>query len=309
MLALRDTIGSQAYLTNARPKCDEALPHCGGCLRLGKHCPGPFQGTFFVDSTAIFSQSRTTRRGVRKRCGPKKNPAGLVLESTDTESVKSSSVRASLGDGKASPTIPGYHPNECCLDGVGKDVIYPNLVDDMAIVKSSAADEFRLPSTYRPNPADQFQHLYLSHFIESYSTVEAHKSGLHAWTRDLPAILSLSTSQTATFALRATTMALYSKMTGDKGIEIDACRWYTKGLETQRESLKHTVGCISTDVAICSAIMFSVFESIISTTPRGWLEHFSAAANMVYLRGAEKCQRGLVHRFFRSVRLASVRPF
>jgi hypothetical protein len=94
MLALRDTIGSRADLANARTKCDEALPRCGGCLKLRKHCPGPFQGTFFVDSTAIFSQSRTTRRGVRKRCGPKKNPADLVLESTDTESVKSSSVGA-----------------------------------------------------------------------------------------------------------------------------------------------------------------------------------------------------------------------
>jgi hypothetical protein len=193
---------------------------------------------------------------------------------------------------------------------VDKDAISPNLVDDRAVVKPSAANEFCLPSTYRPNPADQFQHLYLSHFIEPYSTIEAHKSGLHAWARDdLPAMLSLSISQTATFAIRATTMAIYSKMTWDKGIETDACRWYAKGLETQREILERTVGCISMNVAICSAIMFSVFESIISTTPRCWLEHFSAAANMVYLRGAEKCQRGLVHRLFRSVRLASVRPF
>jgi len=106
-------------------------------------------------------------------------------------------------------------------------------------------------------------------------------------------------------------MAFYSKLTGNKDLEFEATRWYSKGLEAQRKKLLDVsttdhYDMEATNGAVCSAIVFSLFESIISTTPIGWLQHVTAAGRMLDIAGPERCQIGLMHMYFKSVRLSSV---
>jgi hypothetical protein len=100
--------------------------------------------------------------------------------------------------------------------------------------------------------------------MEFYCTTEAQNQGLHILVDDLPKILSLSTNQTPTYAIRATSMAIYGKITGSEDFKIDARQWYAKGLETQRKSLARLVGIhdkgLPADSATCASTMFSIFH-------------------------------------------------
>lgn len=53
-------------------------------------------------------------------------------------------------------------------------------------------------------------------------------------------------------------------------------------------------------------MMFSYFESIVCTIPMGWLQHHVAAIKMLEIAGPEQYQSGLMHMFFRSLRIAAV---
>jgi hypothetical protein len=161
---------------------------------------------------------------------------------------------------------------------------------------------------YQPERGTLFQQLYVAHFISSEDT------RVHSWLAELPNILSRPNGNEEVYAIRAATMALYGKLTRDKQVEAEASKWYAKGLEVQRTKLclasqkRNYRPCIHG--AIGAAILFSYFESIICTMPMGGLQHYAAAAQMLEVAGPENCQSGLMHMFFRSTRIASVRiPF
>lgn len=176
-----------------------------------------------------------------------------------------------------------------------------------ASAERSLVVKFRLPNSYQPEKGHIFQQLYLAHFIS------AQDESAHSWISQLPVILekSLCRSSPEIFAVRATTMALYGRMSGSKQVELDASNWYALGLESQRKNLfkfaKPDPTCTFITGAVCAAIMFASFESIISTSPFGWLQHFRAAEKMLSALGPAGCQKGLLNKFFRSMRVASVR--
>lgn len=110
-------------------------------------------------------------------------------------------------------------------------------------------------------------------------------------------------------------MAHYGKRTGNVSFQTNACRWYVKGLETQRlQSQQYQlqlangkdINDVITDASICAPIMFGIFETIMSTSLAAWAQHFKAAGKLLEMKGPEKCQRGLLHPLFRTVRLAAV---
>jgi hypothetical protein len=166
----------------------------------------------------------------------------------------------------------------------------------------------RLPSNYQPNRGDIFQQLYISHLVFSHDPLT------HPWIPYLSDMLSSplnSNFSTGIFAIRAASMAFYSKLTANKDLEFEATRWYSKGLEAQRKKLLDVSTTDHYDLdamngAVCSTMVFSLFESILSTTPIGWLQHVRAAGRMLDIAGPERCQIGLMYMFFKSVRLTSV---
>jgi hypothetical protein len=162
----------------------------------------------------------------------------------------------------------------------------------------------KLPTTYQPLKGDIFQQSYIAHFISS------HEACVHSWIGQLPNLISDPIYSPEVYAIRATTMAFYGKISGSKDLELEATRWYSKGLESQRVHLeaasnkkKHG---LCTKRAVCAAILFSHFESIICTDPVGWIHHYNAASKLLELSGPKKCRGGLLHMFFRTMRLASV---
>lgn len=110
-------------------------------------------------------------------------------------------------------------------------------------------------------------------------------------------------------------MALYGKQRGDAAMQLEACYWYDKGLESQRHESHETelqlarcgsaAGKIS-EATISAPILFSLFECLMTTSFAAWAQHITAAGKMLELRGPTMCQDGIIHHLFRSVRLGSV---
>ena len=102
---------------------------------------------------------------------------------------------------------------------------------------------------------------------------------------------------------------------GDMSMQMEACRWYDEGLEAQRFESELTELHLLTggniyqrlDVVTVSApVMFSLFESMITTSYVAWSQHFKAAAKMLEMRGAISCQSGFIHYVFRTVKIGAV---
>lgn len=179
--------------------------------------------------------------------------------------------------------------------------------EEVAAKESQSICHTRLPTLYQPEKSDIFQQLYLAHFISSHDT--EHQS----WISKLPHILAISNSpgRPEVYAIRATTLAFYGRLTSDEVLQIEASKWYAEGLKAQRESLPITANNrgdeLRTQGAVCSAIMFSLFESVICTDPMGWMHHYDAAAKMLEIVGPQNCQSGLMHLLFKTIRLSAVR--
>lgn len=158
-----------------------------------------------------------------------------------------------------------------------------------------------LPTSYQPHRGEIFQNLYIDHFISLQDT------SIIAWITELPKIAHAPSSQSELYGIRAATMASYARLSGNKDIEREASKWYLRGLDAQRKSLSSATNHTScSQGAVGAALMFSCFESIICTTPMGWMQHYEAAIKMFEIAGPEKCQTGLIHMYFRSIRLPAV---
>ncbi|KAF2801614.1 uncharacterized protein BDZ99DRAFT_528339 [Mytilinidion resinicola] len=168
--------------------------------------------------------------------------------------------------------------------------------------------DFRLPTTYQPYRGVQFDQLYICHFLSAFAFNGSQKEGFHVWSKEL--LPMRHKNSTLIYATRAASMAFYGRICQDENTVIEACRWYSASLQSQRESLELArVGRDERDTsvaAICAAILLSTFESMVSTTPLGWLQHYEGAVKVIEILGPEACQSGLLHSLFRSVRHGSV---
>ncbi|KIW87935.1 uncharacterized protein Z519_11520 [Cladophialophora bantiana CBS 173.52] len=171
--------------------------------------------------------------------------------------------------------------------------------------------QFSLPTTYTPNAAPLFEQLYLSNLIVSYSCPEGQRAGLHMWIPNLPRMLASWENPVITYSSRATSMALYGRLIKSTTIAFQARKCYAKCLQLQKDSCRIDATGVqkspnsSSLASIAATCLLAVFESTASTTPDGWVHHFSAAIRMLLLKGPIACQRGLANQLFRSLRLAS----
>ena len=162
----------------------------------------------------------------------------------------------------------------------------------------------KLPASYQPRRTEIFLELYISNFVSLQDT------SVHPWITALPKLVSSSADQSEVYGIRAATMALYGRMSGNRDLEVEASSLYSRGLDAQRETLPVADKAQSYQFcchkAVAAAMMFSYFETVICTMPMGWMQHYIAATKMCELSGPEKCQTGLMHLFFRSIRVAAV---
>ena len=106
-------------------------------------------------------------------------------------------------------------------------------------------------------------------------------------------------------------MAVYGQLIGDKSIQIDACRWYAKGLENQRLQTQRLRLMNATkppdvdtldDAAICAPIMLALFESVMCKNFEAWSQHLLAAGELLEMRGPESCTSIQSLSMFRTIR-------
>jgi hypothetical protein len=168
-----------------------------------------------------------------------------------------------------------------------------------------ASQASKLPTSCQPSRGDIFQDLYIANFIS------AQDPSVHPWIVELPKLAATSSGKSELYGIRAATLALYAKLSGNKDLEVEAVKWYSKGLDAQRDQLPLAAKTKSyrpcCHKSIGAAMMFSYFESVICTMPVGWMQHYAAAIKMFEIARPENCQTGLMNMFFRSVRVAAVR--
>jgi hypothetical protein len=183
---------------------------------------------------------------------------------------------------------------------------------------------WRMPSLYNPPRCDIFQQHFLAHFISSFG--KNHPGNMQrTWMHELPLVLNTHPSSSVNYAIRAATMAFYGSLVNDESIQIEACKWYARGLVGQRSQISGLEAGLTgsadpggaavaevnipSEEAICTSIMLGYFEISCSTTPLGWFQHIQGAARLLEMRGPQNCQIGIAHRMFRTVRLNMVRRF
>ena len=160
-----------------------------------------------------------------------------------------------------------------------------------------------------------YRQVILQQFITAFFHPQSPEVRPNAWVYELPTLMSNHSSSALVYSVGAASMAHYGKRTGNISMQIEACRWYDKGLEAQRlESERtelHLINGGNVDqrlgvAAISAPIMFSLYESMMTTSFVAWAQHLKAAAKMLEMKGALNCQSGLIHHLFRTVRIGAV---
>src|SRR6202012_2533554 len=95
----------------------------------------------------------------------------------------------------------------------------------------------RSPLIYTPSAAPMLEQIYLSNFIAAYTCPEGRRAGLHSWVTDLPQMVSSEEHSAVVYASRATTLALYGRLTKSKAVALEARKCYGKCLQLQRDSV------------------------------------------------------------------------
>lgn len=170
------------------------------------------------------------------------------------------------------------------------------------------AAQLLLPASYQPSLISPFEGLYINHFIDFYFDSQA-KLKHNSWVNVLPILLNASPSPGVRYSIRAATMAIYGKLTGDESIQLESIRWYTLGLKSQRLQLQ--ILCegdkpVPDASMVFVPLLFCHFESCMCTAPDAWMPHAVAAENILVMMGPHVCRSRPMHAIFLSVRVSAV---
>ena len=172
-----------------------------------------------------------------------------------------------------------------------------------------------LSPAYESLQAEPYRQMIMHQFITAFWNPESRNIRPNAWVYQLPSLMSTHPASALVYSVRAASMAHFGKRTGNVSMQVEACRWYDRGLESQRLESQRTELQLRNgdsvhqrlDAATISApLMFSLFESMMTTSFAAWSEHLKAAGKMLEMRGPEGCQTGLIHHLFRTVRVGAV---
>lgn len=224
-------------------------------------------------------------------------PNPIVFRTNPPESLCSSVDRKGPADERESERL-----------NVDRVVIVPQAHGISNPTDLDSAAELLLPAPYQLSRISPFEELYISHFIDFYFSPQA-ETKLNSWVNALPILLNASPSPGVRYSIRAATMAIYGKLTGDKSIQLESIRWYTRGLESQRLQLQMLCegGKAVLDASmVLVPMLFCHFESSMCTAPDAWMPHAVAAENILVMMGPHVCRTQQMHAIFLSVRVNAV---
>lgn len=158
----------------------------------------------------------------------------------------------------------------------------------------------------QPGRAEIFDQHFVSHFIDSFGFKSPTSGGQPPiWLNEL-AVFATSPSPTLVqFSTRAASMFFYGALTKDISIQTEACRWYSRALQSLQRLLAQRTSSYSGEEA-CAAVMLTHFESLAGTSKDARFQHIQAAAAMLETSGPRGCLDGFSHRLFRHLRLLVV---
>ncbi|KAL6790830.1 hypothetical protein J3E68DRAFT_80054 [Trichoderma sp. SZMC 28012] len=161
----------------------------------------------------------------------------------------------------------------------------------------------QLPKS-QPSPADAFDQLFVSHFINGFfgsvrPPLPIPGGSSRIWLHELPDFLASPSPSPVQSSIRAASMLSYGTAVGDASIKTEACRWYMRALQ----SLRLLLGSSSPETSVCAAVMLTHFETLAGTSPRAWIKHIKGAASLLEAQGPERCQTGFLHQIFSHLRL------
>lgn len=164
-------------------------------------------------------------------------------------------------------------------------------------------------SLTQPSRGSAFDQLFVSHFIDGFfGSVRPPLPGTsRIWLHELPGFLASPSPSPVQSSIRAASMLSYGTVVGDVSITTEACRWYTRALQSLRHVLSHDTSTSSSpEMAVCAAVMLIHFETSAGTSPKAWLQHVKGAASLLEAQGPERCRSGFMHQIFSHLRLQTV---
>lgn len=161
----------------------------------------------------------------------------------------------------------------------------------------------------QPDRADIFDQHFVSHFIESFG-FRSPTSGAQSptWLDELAVIVTSPAPKLVKFSIRAGSMLFYGALTRDMSIQTEACKWYSKALQSLQHLLSQQASSYSGEES-CAVVMLTHFESMAGTSKEAWFQHVQAAATMLAMGGPQGCCDGFSHQLFRHLRLLIVSLF
>lgn len=155
------------------------------------------------------------------------------------------------------------------------------------------------PSNIRPQALDT---AFLSHYIKGNDVAPSNSVEMQ-WLHSIPRLYSEDSKPAVTLSLRALFMAYYAKLHNDPSIMVDSWKWYTRGLNAQRNSLANMKGKeIPTEGEVMVPSIISLYETHVGRNKAGAVSHMHAVGKVIYMRGPANCKVGAIWPLFKGIR-------
>jgi hypothetical protein len=263
-------------------QCDEASPECSQCIQSSIRCPGAVVGNVFIDmSNDVKERHRKSTSCNRKHLNKNLESAPYVkkkhlpaIQVPDTNSVPPSNKLQAATSSDS--------------EGVG-----------FALLKDAV--RYRILS--QPSSVSALKEQLIGNFIHSLLGSPGGPM-IKRWMLELPDLMLHEHLPTVRYAMYASSMALCSRFEEHLALQREACKWYIMGLKSEQKHLGSST--VITDGALCAPMLLSFYEMIGSASAENWMNHMSAAARLLQLRGVESFDTDFAHRLFCAIRLAMV---
>ncbi|RFU33827.1 hypothetical protein B7463_g2503, partial [Scytalidium lignicola] len=302
-------------------KCDERSEVCRQCVRFGLPCSGPIQGPIILDMTEKVSRrSKKPNPKPRARKVQSKSDPGLETVATNAtpttiiDNFNYLAAESPLTESTSPSTQSSPHSEAETESSITSS---PQYDANFAPRRDKRLDlQFQLVKLEQLYGYELFEECFVSQFVGLVTSARdtAPPDRPRSWFFSITDFLLNPSTPSVKYCIRAAALAYYSVMYHNKGAEMDAVKWYLAGLESHRNSLAHLrkastgngVGGpsplrIPSSQDICVPMMFSYFECM-KGSGNAWLQHMTAAVEMLIVRGPFDCRNGHEHAMFRSIR-------